>query len=109
MTRVETALENAQDLNDLSNFSARFERFERFFFEKPFKPLKSCFKKPLKSRLFLAAVFERFLRQNLGGFLSGLPKKVIKTIKKPRKKQCDAKKQLNFFLQLEKNGRTCST
>ena len=69
--RVEIPLENR----------SRFERFERFsskiwavwavwavFLEKPLKPLKSCLKKPLKNRSFLAVIFERFFNQDLSGF-----------------------------------------
>ena len=72
-------------MNYLSGFPARFE-----------KPLK-----PLKSRSFLAAAFERFFTQYLSGF-KRFNKKSDKNHQKARKKQCVAKKQLKCCLQLKK-------
>ena len=84
----------AQGLNGLSGFPARFERFERFF-GKPLKLLKFIFKKPLKSRSFLAAVLNGFSRTIFEEFLRNLTKKNDQNHQKARKRQCDAKKQLN--------------
>ena len=61
-------------MSGLSGFSARFERFERFgrfgrlFFGKTAQTAQILHKKPLKNRLFLAVIFERFLKQDVSGF-----------------------------------------
>ena len=60
-------------MSGLSGFPARFERFERFgrfgrFFGKTAQTAQMLLKKPLKNRSFLEVIFERFFKQDLGGF-----------------------------------------